>query len=89
MSERCGIGPAATREGVLLLEFFDRPTLPAELGRLRAFARGSLGIGRFPPLDALERELDACFAGTGCSFRTPLVRRGTPFSRTGRTRGCS
>jgi AraC family transcriptional regulator of adaptative response/methylated-DNA-[protein]-cysteine methyltransferase len=79
------LGPmlaAATREGVLLLEFFERPALPAELGRLRAFARGSLGIGRFPPLDALERELDAYFAGTACTFRTPLERRGTPFSRT-------
>lgn len=79
------LGPmlaAATRERLLLLEFFDRKALPRELARLREGARGSLGIGRFPVLDRLRDELTAYFEGVACRFRTPVALRGTPFSRT-------
>lgn len=64
-----------------LLEFVDRKALPRELARLRAAARGELGIGRHPPTDQAERELGAYFRGEGAAFSVPLTLYGTPFAR--------
>ncbi|WGH79436.1 bifunctional transcriptional activator/DNA repair enzyme AdaA [Jannaschia ovalis] len=71
----------ASRTHLHLLEFADRPALPNELRRLRAEAKGSLGLGRLPPVDAVAAELDAFLAGRGAGFATPLEPAGTPFQR--------
>lgn len=62
-----------------LLEFTERRALPAELKRLYAQAKGSLGFGRYAPTDRIEAELHAFFAGDNDRFETPLAPSGTPF----------
>ncbi len=62
-----------------LLEFSDRRALPAELKRLHAQAKGSLGFGRFAPTDRIEAELDAFLSYRDDGFATPLAPLGTPF----------
>ncbi|KIN63977.1 methylated-DNA--protein-cysteine methyltransferase [Sulfitobacter noctilucicola] len=62
-----------------LLEFAERKALPAELKRLYAHAKGSLGFGRFGPIDQIEREMNAFMRGTSADIRTRLAPLGTPF----------
>lgn len=64
-----------------LLEFAERKALPAELKRLYAHAKGSLGFGRFAPTDQIEAELLSFMQGRSAQFCTPLTPLGTPFSR--------
>ena len=71
----------ATADGLVLLEFFDRPALPASLARLHRDARGDIGVGRFAATEQIERELDAYFGGVSARFETPRVLGGTAFSR--------
>ena len=78
------IGPmlaVASAAGLALLEFFDRRALPTELTRLRRDAAGSIGIGRFPVHDRVQRALSAYFAGRSQHFDVPLALGGTPFQR--------
>lgn len=64
-----------------LLEFAERRALGAELKRLHAFAKGSLGFGRFAPTDQIEAEM-AAFLDLRCDrFETPLAPLGTPFTQ--------
>lgn len=64
-----------------LLEFHDRKALPAELKRLQAGAKSLIGIGRFSPINQIERELKEYFAGGRGVFETPLALHGTAFTR--------
>jgi AraC family transcriptional regulator of adaptative response/methylated-DNA-[protein]-cysteine methyltransferase len=64
-----------------LLEFFDRKALPGELTRLREATRSSISFGRLPPIDAIEAELAAYFAGSRTNFTTQLALHGTPFTK--------
>ncbi len=81
------LGPmlAVTRdEGIVLLDFFDRNHVEAELQRLcRRFGSGAspavIVPGTHRHLDHVERELAEYFAGTRQSFTVPLAPRGTDF----------
>lgn len=64
-----------------LLEFADRKALPAELAKLRAMTKDSIGVGRTLVTDQVEDELAAYFAGTGATFTVPLVLHGSTFSK--------
>jgi len=64
-----------------LLEFVERKALPRELSRLREFAKGDLGLGRYNPTDQVEAELTAFFAGQNASFNTPLAFHGSAFTK--------
>ncbi len=64
-----------------LLEFADRTALPSEIARLRSRSGLLLRHGRNRPIDQIEAELNAYFAGTKLSFDTPVVERGTDFER--------
>ncbi len=78
------LGPmiaVADQRSLHLLEFLDRKALPAELKKLRAAARGSLGLGRLPPTDWIATELERYFAGHLGRFETPVTLHGTPFAR--------
>ncbi|MEO4042074.1 trifunctional transcriptional activator/DNA repair protein Ada/methylated-DNA--[protein]-cysteine S-methyltransferase [Hoeflea sp. CAU 1731] len=64
-----------------LLEFIDRKALPAELKRLRAHAKGGVGIGREPPTEQAEAELAAFFSGKSAEFTVPMKFHGSSFTR--------
>ncbi|CUH50760.1 bifunctional transcriptional activator/DNA repair enzyme AdaA [Shimia marina] len=64
-----------------LLEFVERKALPRELSRLRDFAKGDLGFGRYGPTDQVEQELTAFFAGTRARFDTPMAFHGSAFTK--------
>ncbi len=64
-----------------LLEFTERKALPAELKRLYAHAKGSLGFGRFAPTDQIEAEMDAFLDLRQDRFETPLAPLGTAFTK--------
>lgn len=64
-----------------LLEFAERKALPTELKRLYAFAKGSLGFGRFAPTDRIEAEMAAFMEGRSADFQTRLAPLGTPFTQ--------
>ena len=64
-----------------LLEFVERKALPAEVRKLNGAVRGDLGIGRHPPTDQVERELESYFAGRLRRFETPVTLHGSPFTR--------
>ena len=64
-----------------LLEFADRRALPAELRRMHQQFRGRIGIGRQAPMDLLERELDAYFAGREGRFSVPMAFHGGDFTK--------
>ncbi|MEX0326899.1 MAG: bifunctional transcriptional activator/DNA repair enzyme AdaA [Puniceicoccaceae bacterium] len=62
-----------------LLEFADRRALAREMQQLQRFAKGRIGIGRYPPIDQVEAELSAYFEGRKADFQTPLHLHGSPF----------
>ncbi|WP_270728168.1 bifunctional transcriptional activator/DNA repair enzyme AdaA [Shimia sp. Alg240-R146] len=64
-----------------LLEFVDRKALPRELARLRSFAKGDLGLGRYDPTDQIQSELTNYFNGACPSFATPFALHGTAFTK--------
>ncbi|KPA20188.1 Bifunctional transcriptional activator/DNA repair enzyme Ada [Shimia sp. SK013] len=64
-----------------LLEFVDRKALPRELARLRDFAKGDLGLGRYAPTDQIQSELAAFFNGASATFSTPMAMHGTAFTK--------
>lgn len=71
----------ADNRALHLLEFADRKALPAELSRLKAAGRGSLGIGRTRVHDLVATELTAFFAGRSARFTAPLALHGSAFTR--------
>lgn len=64
-----------------LLEFTDRRALKREVERLSGFAKGSLGLGSYPPGAQIKDELAQFFAGAGADFDTPLALHGSDFTR--------
>ncbi len=78
------IGPmvaVADRSALHLLEFVGRKALPAELADLRRKAKGGLGIGRHPPIEQAQAELEAYFAGRSARFDVPLAYHGSGFAQ--------
>lgn len=71
----------ADRHAVHLLEFVDRRALPRELQGLYARCKGSIGLGRTPPIDLLERELGAYFDGRSADFTVSLALHGSAFAK--------
>lgn len=78
------IGPmmAITCDHALhLLEFLDRPALPAEIRRLQKNNSCGIVMGRTSVTDRIERELARYFDGHHDGFETPIAGHGTPFER--------
>ena len=79
---RSPLGPliaAAVDDGICLLEFHDRPMLPAQRQTIETRLGGRLEEGGHPWLDQLGRELGEYFEGRRTRFEVPLVYPGTPF----------
>lgn len=78
------IGPMmaiADQHSLHLLEFAERKALPAEIRKLQKFTGSGIVMGRHPPIDQIEAELKAYFAGENLGFRTRLAGHGSPFQR--------
>lgn len=78
------IGPMmaiADQHALHLLEFAERKALPAEIRKLQKFTGSGIIMGRHPPIDEIEEELKAYFAGEDLGFRTRLAGHGSPFQR--------
>ncbi|MCU1322728.1 MAG: putative methyltransferase [Acidobacteriaceae bacterium] len=69
----------AEANGLVVLEFVDRPALSAEVEELRSRYHYVIAPVRNAHLDQVEQELVAYFAGTLKTFTVPLVTPGTPF----------
>ena len=69
----------ADEEALLLLEFVDRRGLEREVEQLRQQQNGAIVPGRTSPIDAIDRELKAYFAGTLQIFQTPIRMIGSDF----------
>jgi AraC family transcriptional regulator of adaptative response/methylated-DNA-[protein]-cysteine methyltransferase len=78
------LGPmiaVADKRHLMLLEFFERKSLARELKALQKAARGSIGIGRFSPIDQIEAQMGEYFAGERRIFETPLAPIGSDFRK--------
>ena len=76
------LGPmvvVATDDGIVLLEFEDRPELPGQLVRLERSLGPTRTDGRHPHVEQVRDELAAYWAGERWVFEVPLVVAGTPF----------
>jgi len=76
------LGPliaAALDEGICLLEFHDRPLLPAQRRMVEARLGGRMEEGGHRWLDQVGRELGEYFGGRRKRFEVPLIYPGTPF----------
>ena len=71
----------AEENGLVLLEFVDRPALAAEIEELRSRYGYIVAPGRNSHLDSIEQELTAYFSGLLQAFTGPLVTPGTAFQR--------
>lgn len=69
----------ACDEGVCLLEFLDRDTLPQQLAALRKALGPALSLGEHALLERAALELERYFAGALKDFSVPLHAPGTPF----------
>ncbi|WP_299361882.1 bifunctional transcriptional activator/DNA repair enzyme AdaA [uncultured Paracoccus sp.] len=76
-----GMIAVADADSLHLLEFVDGKGLATELTRLSRAAGGRIGLGRAEPIDRVEAELSAYFAGTSADFQVPVTLHGTPFQR--------
>lgn len=78
------IGPMiaiAYSHALHILEFSERKALPTEIRRLQAATGSGIAMGRHPPIDMMEKELNAYFAGEDSGFSTRIAGHGTPFQR--------
>lgn len=71
----------AEERGLSLLEFTDRPALPAEIEELRGRYGYAIAPGESPHLGHVERELEEYFAGRLTAFTVPLRLPGTAFQQ--------
>ncbi|MCB5176152.1 bifunctional transcriptional activator/DNA repair enzyme AdaA [Microvirga lenta] len=71
----------AEERGLSMLEFTDRPALPAEIEELRGRYGYAITPGRNGHLDRIERELEQYFAGTLTVFEVALWLPGTAFQQ--------
>lgn len=78
------IGPLiaiADRHGLHILEFLERKALASEVRKLQAATGSAIAFGRAIPIDQIEAELGAYFAGKSANFTTRLAPQGTAFER--------
>jgi AraC family transcriptional regulator of adaptative response/methylated-DNA-[protein]-cysteine methyltransferase len=71
----------ACDEGVCLLEFLDRDTLPGQLAALRKALGPALSLGDHPLLARATTQLQSYFAGEQREFDLPLLAPGTDFEQ--------
>lgn len=71
----------ADEEGLYLLEFVERRGLEREIERLRIKLKAAIIPGRTLPIDSIEKELAAYFAGNLQEFKTPIYMLGSPFQQ--------
>lgn len=87
------IGPMmaiADQHCLHLLEFAERKALPAEIKKLQKFTGSGIVMGRHPPIDQIEAELKAYFAGEDRGSRRGLPDTDRHFNgRSGRHCGQS
>ncbi|MBB6470065.1 AraC family transcriptional regulator of adaptative response/methylated-DNA-[protein]-cysteine methyltransferase [Aminobacter lissarensis] len=78
------IGPMiaiADQHALHILEFLERKALASEVAKLRAATGSAIAFGRAAPIDQIEAELGAYFAGDTAEFTTRLSPQGTAFER--------
>lgn len=78
------IGPMiaiADDHALHILEFLERKALATEVRKLRKATGSAIAPGRAGPIDRIEAELAAYFAGKSSIFETRLAPLGTPFER--------
>jgi AraC family transcriptional regulator of adaptative response/methylated-DNA-[protein]-cysteine methyltransferase len=78
------IGPMiaiADDHALHILEFLERKALATEVKKLSQATGSAIVFGRTQPLDRIEAELVAYFAGKSSAFDTRLAPLGTPFER--------
>ncbi|GAA2856030.1 AraC family transcriptional regulator of adaptative response/methylated-DNA-[protein]-cysteine methyltransferase [Aminobacter niigataensis] len=78
------IGPMiaiADRRALHILEFLERKALALEVHKLQAATGSAIAFGRAAPIDQIEAELGAYFAGKSAIFTTRLAPQGTAFER--------
>lgn len=71
----------AAPDGLVLLEFADRPMLATQLERVSRQFRARIEPGRSEHLTRVQRELKEWFAGRRRRFETPLLTTGTDFQQ--------
>jgi AraC family transcriptional regulator of adaptative response/methylated-DNA-[protein]-cysteine methyltransferase len=69
----------ADERALYLLEFVDRRGLEREIERLRERHKAGIAPGRTAPIEQIQAELEAYFAGRSTTFETPIARAGSPF----------
>jgi AraC family transcriptional regulator of adaptative response/methylated-DNA-[protein]-cysteine methyltransferase len=69
----------ADERALYMLEFVDRRGLEREIERMRLRQKAGIAPGRTAPIAQIEKELEDYFAGRSLTFKTPLVRAGSPF----------
>ena len=69
------------RRALHLLAFAERKALPAEMKRLYAHVKGSLGFGRFAHIDLVAEEMESFLDLRVDDFELPLAQLGTPFTQ--------
>jgi AraC family transcriptional regulator of adaptative response/methylated-DNA-[protein]-cysteine methyltransferase len=78
------LGPmtaVADERALHLLEFVDRRGLEREIERLRTRLKAGVSPGRTAPIESIECELEAYFAGRSLRFTTPVERAGSAFQQ--------
>ncbi len=78
------LGPmlaVADEELLYVLEFVDRRGLEREIERLRKRTKSAIIPGITDPINSIEKELTAYFAGTLQQFKTPLFLLGSDFQK--------
>lgn len=71
----------ADEHALVLLEFVDRRGLMREIERLRARTKRPIIPGTTSPIQQIESELAAYFAGQLAAFTTPVALIGSPFQQ--------
>ncbi len=72
---------AATKEGICLLEFTDRPALESEFNKLALTFNETVKPGTNKHLRALKKQLKEYFRGKRRDFMLDLITPGTDFQR--------
>lgn len=78
------IGPMiaiADDHALHILEFLERKALATEVKKLWEATGSAVVFGRTGPIERIEAELAAYFAGNSAAFDTRLAPLGTPFER--------
>jgi len=78
------IGPMiaiADQHALHILRFLERKALATEVRKLQAATGSAIAFGRAGPIDQIEAELGAFFAGNSAEFATRLAPQGTAFER--------